>query len=92
MENETENETIFEEPSRAPYSVRPHLLVNGTESEERVRRLCTEIDLDVEECKTITDVKYENVSLTLNCDFHPAIDGKLCREYVLLIFSVSDSS
>ena len=78
---------LFEEESRAHFSVRPWGLVNGQETEARVRKLAKLIDKEIGDCRTRV-IKYGGVDITVNCSFHPCIDGKLIREYDPFIFGL----
>ena len=80
---------LYEEPSRAYYTVSPYFLVNGKEDEERVRRIAEFVDREIGICRYV-DMKFEDFELHSTCKFHPALDGKLCREYLSQIVSVAN--
>ena len=74
-----EDKILFEEESRAHFSVRPYGLVNGQETEEKVRKIAKLIDRDIGGCRTRV-FQYKGVDITCHSSFHPCIDGKLTRE------------
>ena len=74
-----DDEIIYEELSSGTYTVRPYILVNGQETEERVRKLAAKVDRDVGVCKTLL-IPYNGITLMVESEFIPSIDGKLCRE------------
>ena len=74
-----EDKILFEEESRAHFSVRPYGLVNGQETEEKVRKIAKLIDRDIGGCRTRV-FEYKGVEITCHSSFHPCIDGKLTRE------------
>ena len=80
---------LYEEPSRAYYTVSPYFLVNGKEDEERVRRIAEFVDREIGICRYV-DTKFEDFELHYTCKFHPALDGKLCREYLSQIVCVAN--
>ena len=67
---------IFEEKSSHYRSVRPHFLMNGQETKERLRRICSWIDAEIDESRLLF-ADHEKKQFRLYCQFSPSWDGKV---------------
>ena len=70
---------IFEEEDESTDSVAPYFLINGTESEDRVRSICDFIDREVAASYSLILDKDE-IKNPIESNIYPAWDGKLTRE------------
>ena len=70
---------IFEEEDESTDSVAPYFIINGTESEDRVRWICDFIDREVGASYHLTLAK-DDIKNPIESNFYPAWDGKLTRE------------
>ena len=70
---------LWEEDDDSSDSVRPYFLINGTESEARVRSICKFIDKEIAESYSVP-VESDDFDTNVVCRFYPAWDGKITRK------------
>ena len=70
---------IFEEEDESTDSVSPYFLINGTESEDRVRWICEFIDRELAASFSLT-LDRDDIKNQVENNFYPSWDGKLTRE------------
>ena len=73
-------EIIFEEQSESSETVRPWYLINGTESQPRVRRIASFMDTEIAASHSLQIPLESGSNCTTNYKFYPVLDGKLTRE------------
>ena len=71
-------ETIFEEDDESTDSVSPYFLINGTESEDRVRWIWEFIDREVEASFSMK-IEMDGKTSPVATNFYLSCDGKLTR-------------
>ena len=76
---DSKGQTIFEEEDESTDSVAPYFLINGAESEDRVRWIWEFIDREIEASLSMA-IEMDGETSPVACNFYPAIDGKLTRE------------
>ena len=75
--DDAENE-IFVEKSQDYDTVRPHFIINGSETPERVRRIAQWLDPEVEESALLFP-SYGGQDFRAYCQFYLSVDGKITR-------------
>ena len=83
--DEDENE-IFVEESQDYDTVRPHFIITGSETEERVRRIASWLDPEIEDSALLFP-SYGGHDFRAYCQFYLCVDGKITRMWV---FSVAN--
>ena len=74
---------IFCEDSLDYDTVRPHFLITGSETEERVRMIAAWLDEEIEKAETVFPT-YNGKNFSATCKFYLSVDGKVSRMCVLI--------
>ena len=72
------NKEIFCEDSLDYDTVRPHFLITGSETEERVRMIAAWLDEEIEKAETVFPT-YDGKNFSATCKFYLSVDGKVSR-------------